>query len=97
MPQLYLTEDQSDLIRKLHPIIKKRIRAALSEILNNPHSGKSLRGELEGLRSYRVSKIRIIYRIADRGSVEIITIGPRKTIYKETYKLLKRERNGDEK
>ncbi|MFQ6608170.1 MAG: type II toxin-antitoxin system RelE/ParE family toxin [Fidelibacterota bacterium] len=97
MPRLYLTDDQSNLIRKLHRFIKKRIRTALSEILKNPHSGKFLRGELEGFLSYCVSKIRIIYRLSDTGNVEVITIGPLKTIYKETYKLLKRERNGEDK
>jgi mRNA interferase RelE/StbE len=78
-------------IREIHPQLKKKIRAALTLIAKNPGIGKSLKDELLGLRSYRVSTFRIIYRISSRRCIELIAIGPRKTIYEETFKLIKKE------
>jgi mRNA-degrading endonuclease RelE of RelBE toxin-antitoxin system len=45
---------------------------------------------LEGLLSYRIKRIRVIYRFTSKKHIDIIAIGPRKNIYEETYKLLKR-------
>ncbi len=61
-------------------------------ILNDPRCGKSLREELKGLNSFRIGNIRIIYSAKKKDIIEIITIGPRKDIYEETYKLISREK-----
>jgi mRNA-degrading endonuclease RelE of RelBE toxin-antitoxin system len=50
-----------------------------------------LKEDLKGLLSYGVGRIRIVYRIAPKRTIELITIGPRKTIYEETYRALKKE------
>jgi len=81
------------LIRGCHPKLKRKIRAGLQHIAIEPESGKSLKDELEGLKSYRVSRFRIIYRIASKKIIEIVAIGPRKTIYEETYRIIKKESN----
>ena len=60
--KLKMPDETRDLIRHLHPAMKQKVRVALAEILENPGCGKALRGELQGLRSFRVSKFRIIYR-----------------------------------
>jgi len=39
-----------------------------------------------------VSKFRIIYRTAKQDVIEVIAVGPRKTIYEETLKFLLREK-----
>ena len=62
----------------------------MKAILADPSSGKALKEELAGLRSFRVGTFRIIYRVM-RNVVEIVAIGPRERIYEETYRLLKRE------
>ena len=72
----------------MHPLLKKRIRAALETIINEPAIGKALREELEGLKSYRIGTFRVIYRIAERHVIEIIAIGPRRNIYHETYRII---------
>jgi len=89
---LRITNDTVSLVRGLHPQLKMKIRAALQEILDDPHTGKALKDELKGLWSYRIKKIRIIYRFSGRKYIDIITIGPRRTIYEETYKLLKKRK-----
>ena len=90
--RLRIPEDTVSLIRGLHPELKKKIRVALQEIIYDPQSGKALKDELKGLQSYRTNKIRIIYRFTDKKYFDIIAIGPRKNIYKETYKLLKKKK-----
>jgi len=50
---------------------------------------KSPRLELHMSGSFRVSKFRIIYRLVS-DVVEIIALGPRRSIYEETLRLLKR-------
>lgn len=77
------------LIRSLHPELKRKIRGGLDAIVEDPEAGKPLRDDLEGLRSFRVGRCRIIYR-ARRDLIEIITVGPRRTIYEETLKRLRR-------
>jgi mRNA interferase RelE/StbE len=86
---LLVPDDVSELIRTMHPHLKKRVRAALRLVLSNPASGKSLKNELAGLQSYRIGSFRLIYRCIGR-VIEVVAIGPRRHIYDETYKILKR-------
>jgi len=48
----------------------------------------SLQRELESYRRFRIGKFRIIYRVMVK-EVEIVAVGPRRTIYEETTKLMK--------
>ena len=89
---LRIPDDVASLVRGLHPILKSQIRSALQTLLDEPHCGKSLKEELQGLRSFRVKKFRIIYRVNRKEKeLEIIAIGPRRNIYEETYKIVSKE------
>jgi mRNA interferase RelE/StbE len=88
--KLKMTDETRDLIRHLHPAIKQKVRVALAEILGDPSRSKALRGELQGLRSFRVSKFRIIYRVMAQ-VIEVVALGPRRSIYEETLRLLQAE------
>jgi len=79
-------------IQGLHPEIKRKIKGSLQTLLAEPHVGKPLREELEGFRSFRVSRIRIVYQIDSIGEIQVIAIGPRERIYEETYRLIRKER-----
>ncbi len=79
------------LIRNLHPQLKRKVKSALKLIISDPHSGKPLKADLKGLSSFKVGRFRIIYRIASNRVIEIVTIGPRKIIYDETYIIVRRE------
>ena len=81
------------LIGGCHPQLKRKIRDGLRHIVIDPESGKSLKDELEGLKSYRISRFRIIYRISSKQIIDIVAVGPRKTIYEETYRIIKKESN----
>ena len=80
------------LIRKMHPDLQRKLRASLNLIASDPSSGKVLFDELEGLRSFRVSSFRVIYKMTDPKRIEIIAIGPRKRIYEETVRILRKQR-----
>lgn len=82
--------DIQALVRRLHPEIKRKVRAGLDAIIRDPEVGKLLRDTLSGLRSLRVSRFRMIYRIVSANLIEIVTIGPRRTIYEDTVKRLQR-------
>jgi len=90
--KLLVPHDIAELIRTLHPHIKKKVKASLKIILSDPLSGKALKDELAGLRSFRVSKFRIIYRMSTKKKIEIVAIGPRERIYEETFRLLNKVR-----
>jgi len=89
--KLKVSDDTARLIRHSHPELKRKLRAALQMILKDPRCGKALREELKGLYSLRVGSIRIIYAATKEDIIEIVTIGPRKNIYEETYRLISRE------
>lgn len=89
MRRLKIPDDIAALIRGLHPDLKRRVRAALADIVDDPNVGKPLRQELAGLRSLRISRLRIIYRAAGN-MVEIVAVGPRRTIYEETWRRMRR-------
>jgi len=88
--KLRISDETVSLIRGLHPDLKKKIRAALQKIIDNPRTGKALKEELQGLWSYRIKRIRIIYRFSGKKHIDIVAIGPRRSIYQETFKLLKK-------
>jgi mRNA interferase RelE/StbE len=81
-----------ELVRGLHPELKRKVRAGLDRIRSDPAAGKELRAELAGLRSLRVGRFRIVYRVAPGRLIELVAIGPRRIIYEETVRLLRRER-----
>jgi mRNA-degrading endonuclease RelE of RelBE toxin-antitoxin system len=78
------------LVRGLHPGLKRKVCAGLDLIRTTPEAGKELRDRLAGLRSLRMGSVRIVYRVSPRRVIELVAIGPRRTIYEETLRLLRR-------
>jgi len=79
-----------NVIRRLHPELKRKLRAVLSDILDDPTCGKALKEELEGYWSLRLGRSRIIYRLGV-GAVEIVAVGPRESIYEEAARQIRRD------
>ena len=90
MVKLVVPEDIRELIKKMHPSLKRKIKASLKMILSEPHLGKALMDELSGLRSFRVSSFRIVYRIKEPERIELIAIGPRGRIYDATFRVIQK-------
>ena len=91
MYKLVVPGDVRELIRTMHPSLKKKVKASLKIILSEPYSGKALMEELSGLRSFRVSSFRIIYRIKEPEQIELVVIGPRERIYEETFRMIQKK------
>ena len=88
--RLRIPDDVAALIRGLHPSLKKKVRAGLEAILDAPDSGRALKDELAGLRSYRLGNLRIVYRLAKGRVIELVAVGPRRHIYEDTYRRVRR-------
>ena len=91
MYELVVPKDVQELIRAMHPSLKKKVKASLKIILSEPYSGKALMEELSGLRSFRISSFRIIYRIKGPDQIELVAIGPRERIYQETFRIIQKK------
>ncbi|MFY9314616.1 MAG: type II toxin-antitoxin system RelE/ParE family toxin [Burkholderiales bacterium] len=90
-PKLRVPAAVAATVRNLHPGIKRKLRGALEAIMQDPHAGKPLKEELEGLWSLRVGRFRVIYRAGPGPSVDLVAFGPRERIYEETMRLIRRE------
>ena len=89
---LRVPDEVARLVRGLHPQIKWKVRAGLQIIVEQPTVGKPLKEELAGLRSYRIGRFRIVYRISRDHSIEVVALGPRRDIYEETYRRVRGEK-----
>ena len=78
-----------NVIRRLHPGLERKLRAALTDILDDPTCGKALKEELEGYWSLRLGRSRIIYRLGV-GAGEIVA-GPRESIYEEAARQIRKD------
>jgi mRNA interferase RelE/StbE len=86
---LVYTREAKKNIEKLDPSIRKPIEKALETLSLDPFRGKQLSYELAGLRSFRTSDYRIIYRIKRRQVlIIVISVGHRREIYKRLKELL---------
>lgn len=83
------TPEAARLIAKLPPEIKKLVRYSIDTLLAKPHAGSELTGELEGYRSLKAKRYRIIYRLNDaESSIEIYLVGHRRDVYDTLRSLL---------
>lgn len=70
-----------DLTKKDKPL-RERVIKSIEKLKENPYVGKPLSYDLAGLRSLRVGKYRIIYKIDEENKIiYLISIGHRVKIY----------------
>ncbi len=87
--RIRIEKNAAETIRGLHPAAKRKIRAALDALQQEPGMGKELRDEFAGLRSFRLGRMRIVYRMT-RDALQVIDVGRRETIYEELARRLQR-------
>ena len=81
----------AEVIRSLHPDLKRSVKAAIRAIAVNPSRGEPLKAELEGLLKYRVRRFRIVYQIDGRSrTIRIMAVGHRQHIYEELARTFKK-------
>ncbi len=74
-----------DLARLGRPL-RHILLLACQEIYDDWTVGKVLTGELQKYRAHRSGMYRIIYRVRESSSIEIVAIGHRKDIYERMTK-----------
>lgn len=81
--RIELTEQAQRSLKNLPSKAVDRIKRQIAELSIDPHLGKALSGEYEGMHSLRVWPYRVLYEIVrQRLVVSIIEIGHRQGIYK---------------
>jgi mRNA interferase RelE/StbE len=83
----------ADIIRSLHPDLKRAIKSAIRAIAINPECGEPLVRELHGLWKFRVRRFRIVYTI-DRKThaISLMAVGHRQSIYEELTTLIQKKK-----
>src|SRR5438128_984085 len=83
----------AEVIRGLHPELKRSVRSALRALGDRPSLGEPLRGELEGRWRYRVRRFRIVYGLERASRVlRVVAIGHRERIYEAVAETRRRRR-----
>jgi mRNA interferase RelE/StbE len=82
----------AEVIRSLHPDLKRSIKAAVRGIATDLECGEPLLRELDGLRKYRVRRFRIVYAIDRKKRVIwLMAVGHRRHVYEELTVRLTRK------
>jgi mRNA-degrading endonuclease RelE of RelBE toxin-antitoxin system len=76
-----------NIIRHLSPVLKRKVRAALADILEDPTCGKALKEELEGYWSLQVGRTRIIYRLTTAASRSSLSAPVKASMRKQREKF----------
>ena len=84
------TPTAAKAIRKLDPGTQTQVRAAIQRLVEDPTRGKPLQLTLKGLRSWRTSDWRIVYRVTE-AQLEILIVagGHRRDVYDQIRERLK--------
>ncbi|MBC7091338.1 MAG: type II toxin-antitoxin system RelE/ParE family toxin [Nitrososphaeria archaeon] len=77
----YTEEFRKDIKKIKEKDILERLKRIIQQLKETPEMGKPLRYRLAGLRSIKMGKLRIIYRI-EEDKIILLKIGHRKTVYK---------------
>ena len=82
----------ANVIRPLHPDLKRSIKSAIRGIATDPECGEPLLRELAGLWKFRVRRFRIVYAIDRKArTIRLIAIGHRQSIYEELTAQIRRK------
>ena len=69
-------------LERLPDRLQEKAESVISDLGIAPSAGKKLKGSLAGMRSVRLGRAhRILYEVSE-GTVFILTIGPRKDVYR---------------
>ena len=68
------------------------MKSAIRAIAANPECGEPLQRELDGLRTYRVRRVRIVYAVEQkRRVIRLMAVGRRRYVYEELTDRLRRK------
>ncbi|WP_455378296.1 type II toxin-antitoxin system RelE family toxin [Petrachloros mirabilis] len=80
----------ANVIRSLHPDLKRAIKASIRAIAAEPDCGEPILRELKDLWKYRVRRFRIVYGIERKSrTIRLMAVGHRRSIYEELCSQIK--------
>ncbi len=83
----------ADVTHSLHPDLKQLIKAAIRAIAADPECGEPLQRELDGLRTYRVRRVRIVYAMDQKArAIRLMAVAHRRYVYEELTAKLRAKR-----
>ena len=83
----------AEVIRSLHPDLKRSIKSAIRAIASNPECGEPLLRELDGLWKFRVRRFRIVYAIDRKArAIRLMAVGHRQSVYEELTARFRKKR-----
>ncbi len=77
----YTEEFRRDVKKIKERDVLERLKKIIEHLRENPQTGKPLRYSLTGLRSIKMGKFRVIYKI-EGDKIILLKIGHRKSVYK---------------
>ena len=87
--KMRFTLEAARFLSKFHPESKKLIKQALNDLQQNPYIGKDFHEELQGFKSFKLKRYRIIYSINEEENfLQIYYVGHRKDVYEQFRRLL---------
>jgi len=82
----------AEVIRSLHPDLKRSIKSAIRAIAADPECGEPLFRELAGLWKFRVRRFRIVYTVNRKSRIiHLMAVGHRRSVYEELTAQLRRK------
>lgn len=89
--QLVIPPHVAEVIRSLHPDLKRSIKSAVRAIAGDPECGEPLLRELDGLWKFRVRRFRIVYAISrETRTIRLMAVGHRQAVYEELTAQLRK-------
>ena len=83
----------AEVIRSLHPDLKRSIKSAIRAIASNPECGEPLLRELDGMWKFRVRRFRIVYAIDRKArAIRLMAVGHRQSVYEELTARFRKKR-----
>jgi mRNA interferase RelE/StbE len=84
-----LTPEAAQFISRLHPDNKKVIREAIDDLRKMPYAGDELQDDLNGFKSYKPRRFRILYKIdEENGFINVFYVGHRRDVYDQFRRFL---------
>lgn len=82
----------AEVIRSLHPDLKRSIKSAVRAIAADPACGEPLKRELNGLRKYRVRRFRMVYAVDQKArGIRLMAVGHRRHVYDDLTERLRQK------
>jgi mRNA interferase RelE/StbE len=82
----------AEVIRTLHPDLKRSIKSAVRAISADPECGEPLLRELDGLWKFRVRRFQIVYAIDRKArTIRLMAVGHRQSVYEELTARLRKK------